>query len=773
MYLRYFSGILLLTILSSFTNTATAEGFPSNLKSGDVLSETVMVADTTKTLSIPSTRSNLRISSAADNHSVARMWNEAVLQAIRNDYARPTVHARNLFHTTIAMYDAWALYDAKAKPYLMGNTLHGFTSNMQNFTPQESIEISRKKAISYAAFRLLDYRFKNSPDFADTKAIIDNLMTSLGYDKTFTSTDYASGNAAALGNYIAQTIMSYGNADGARELDGYNNEYYTPVNDPLNPTVSGNPTISNPNRWQPLSLDTYIDQSGNVITGNVVNFLSPEWGNVNVFAMSDDDRTVKTRDGHDYIIYHDPGPPPQLSTTTNNQSSDYYKWNFSLVAAWSSHLDPSDDVLWDISPNSIGNLSLNDLPTNYADYPNFYDYENGGDGSPGYSVNPKTGQPYTPQMVQRGDYARVLAEFWADGPDSETPPGHWFTLLNYCNDSPSLVKRFGGQGPILSDLEWDVKGYLILGGAMHDAAISAWGIKGYYDFIRPVSAIRYMGDQGQSSDPNLPHYSVSGFPLREGYVELVKAGDPLVGSNNMNLNKIKLRSWKGPDYITDPATQDAGVDWILAEDWWPYQRPSFVTPPFAGYISGHSTYSRAAAEVLTLFTGDAFFPGGMGSFEAPKNDFLVFEEGPSENITLQWATYRDASDQCSLSRIWGGIHPPADDIAGRLIGYQIGHEAFDFAVSYFNSTLGVDDKIVESFKVYPNPVVNNEVYVTRSTDSDQFHLIDVQGRTIPIIEKQFDAGRSLSKLSFPKSLNSGMYILRVNNVSKILAIKGR
>ena len=35
----------------------------------------------------------------------------------------------------------------------------------------------------------------------------------------------------------------------------------------------------------------------------------------------------------------------------------------------------------------------------------------------------------------------------------------------------------------------------------------------------------------------------------------------------------------------------------------------FVTPPFAGYISGHSTFSRAAAEVLTLLTGDPFFPG--------------------------------------------------------------------------------------------------------------------------------------------------------------------
>ena len=128
--------------------------------------------------------------------------------------------------------------------------------------------------------------------------------------------------------------------------------------------------------------------------------------------------------------------------------------------------------------------------------------------------------------------------------------------------------------------------------------------------------------------------------------------------------------------FTDPGTDVAGVSWIRAALWFPYQRPSFVTPPFAGYISGHSTYSRAAAEVLTNLTGDPFFPGGMGEFVCPKNEFLVFEDGPSTALTLQWATYRDASDQCSLSRIWGGIHPPCDDIPGRLIGIKIGNGCF-------------------------------------------------------------------------------------------------
>ena len=144
----------------------------------------------------------------------------------------------------------------------------------------------------------------------------------------------------------------------------------------------------------------------------------------------------------------------------------------------------------------------------------------------GHSVNPKTNKSYEPQLVPRGDYARVLAEFWADGPDSETPPGHWFTILNYVNDHPELIKKYEGKGSEMDQLEWDVKSYLTLGGAMHDAAISAWSIKGWYDYIRPISAIRRMADMGQSSESSADDYDFEGITLREGYIERVKENDP-------------------------------------------------------------------------------------------------------------------------------------------------------------------------------------------------------------------------------------------------------
>jgi len=192
----------------------------------------------------------------------------------------------------------------------------------------------------------------------------------------------------------------------------------------------------------------------------------------------------------------------------------------------------------------------------------------------------------------------------------------------------------------------------------------------------------------------------------------------LAGFAYENVGKIKIYTWRGPDYIDNTETDNAGVGWILAESWWPYQRPSFVTPPFAGYVSGHSTFSRAAAEVMTALTGDPFFPGGMGQFSAAKNEFLVFEEGPGEDVILQWATYRDASDQCSLSRIWGGIHPPADDIPGRLMGLKIGQDAFSNAKKYSIGDVCVDHRMVA------DDVIDAGIYAANSKLSSNSKILN-------------------------------------------------
>ncbi|MEM8709486.1 MAG: vanadium-dependent haloperoxidase [Planctomycetota bacterium] len=603
-------------------------------------------------------------------HSAARQWNDLLLESIRLDLARPTVHARNLYHTSIAMWDAWATYDPTAETVLFQED-HATTSSQ--------IDEWRSEALSHAVYKILNRRFLTSPGALFVLLQYDALMDSLGYDKTNQST--VGNSPAAIGNRIGEQILAFGDSDNSNEAANYENLFYRPVNEALIPDLPGNPTLTNPNRWQPLSLQFFIDQSGNTIPFGYPDFLSPEWGIVKNWCLEDEDANVYERGPFHFWVYKDPGPPPAI-----DDALDRYRNGFEMVSVWSAHLDPADGVMIDASPASIGNAPLADA----SQTPSFYDYYEGGDWGGGYATNPVTGQPYTPQMVPRGDYARILAEFWADGPDSETPPGHWFVLLNDVADHPSFVKRIGGTGPVVNDLEWCVKSYLAMGGAMQDSAIAAWGVKGYYDYLRPVSAIRYLADLGQRTDPQQPSYHPDGINLHPGYVEVVTAATTAAGQRHEHLagseGKIALRAWRGPRFIVNPQTDVAGVGWILAEEWWPYQRPTFVTPPFAGYVSGHSTYSRAAAVVMDRITGSPYFPDGLGEYVCPQNQFLVFEDGPSVEVRLQWASYYDASDQCSLSRIWGGIHPPADDLPGRQMGQEIGEEAVAQAFTYFAGT---------------------------------------------------------------------------------------
>lgn len=629
--------------------------------------------------------------------SVARNWNEALLFAIRRDFARPTVHARNLFHASAAMYDSWALFADTPSLYFLGRTMAADNTMLpacefsaqtrqawQNLGDTER-DNAQQTALSFAMYRLLNARFADSPGAIESLQRFDALLAALGLDARMDSMDIsADTNPANLGNYLANCVIAFGQRDGANETNGYANQRYMSINPPLDPTGTGNPGLNDPNRWQSLQLDTFIDQSGNETM--VPFFLGAEWSEVLPFAFTPDDVTLVNRDNVAEPVFLDPGPPALLGD--DPAANRDYQQGHAMVALWSSHLDPRDGVIWDISPATLGNVAT--LPVQGASPLDFYDALEGGTQERGHPVNPLTGEPYAPVQVPRGDFTRVLAEFWADGPDSETPPGHWFQIYNtLVSDHPQFARRLGGNGDELDSLAFDIRTYFTLGAAMHDSAIAAWSIKGAYDYIRPISALRYMASLGQSSDSSANNYHVQGIPLHDGFIETIDADDPLAGNGGVNIGRIKARVWRGPNFVRNPQTDIAGVGWILLENWWPYQRPSFVTPPFAGYISGHSTFSRAAADVLTALTGSAYFPGGLAQFTAQQDNFLVFERGPSVDVTLQWATYRDASDQTSLSRIWGGIHPPVDDIPGRRIGSLVAARVLDQTQRYFNDGINL------------------------------------------------------------------------------------
>ncbi len=216
---------------------------------------------------------------------------------------------------------------------------------------------------------------------------------------------------------------------------------------------------------------------------------------------------------------------------------------------------------------------------------------------------------------------KVVAEYWADGPRSVLPPGHWSVFGGYVSRRDQHT------------LEQDVKLFFLLGNAVHDAAICCWDTKRHYDYVRPITAIRYLY-KGQT-----------------------------------------IKGWRGPG---------KGFGDIPAEEWIPYQPASFITPPFAEYTSGHSTFSSAGAEILKRFTGsDAF--GASATFAKGS---LKTEPGyaPAEDVTLSWPTFTAAAEEAGMSRRWGGIHFEDSDLLARKAGREIGKAVWEKAQTYFDGT---------------------------------------------------------------------------------------
>lgn len=219
------------------------------------------------------------------------------------------------------------------------------------------------------------------------------------------------------------------------------------------------------------------------------------------------------------------------------------------------------------------------------------------------------------------DEQKSIAEYWSDGPSSELPPGHWCLFAAWVSRRDAHT------------IDEDAKLFFALGNAELDASIAAWDAKRAFDGARPITAVR-----------------------------LAKAGKP-------------IRAWGGPG---------RGTVLMRGEEWLPYQPRTFITPPFPEFVSGHSTFSAAAATVLARFTGsDAFgaevtIPAGSSRIEPG----VV----PARAVTLRWATFADAADQAGMSRRYGGIHFQDGDEEGRRMGRAIGAEVWAKALTYFDGS---------------------------------------------------------------------------------------
>ncbi len=182
-----------------------------------------------------------------------------------------------------------------------------------------------------------------------------------------------------------------------------------------------------------------------------------------------------------------------------------------------------------------------------------------------------------------------------------------------------------------NNLDQDVKLFFVVGTTAMDAFIACWETKRFYDSARPWTLVR------------------------EYY-----AGKTIKG-------------WAGPD----KGTQD-----IPAERWHPYSPANFVSPPFPAYVSGHSTVSGACGKILELFTGSDKF----GEMEIRKPGIIT--ETPGDPVSLPLPTFTATADMAGISRVMGGYHIQADNVAGLKMGRDIAQYLWkEVYQKYFDGTM--------------------------------------------------------------------------------------
>ncbi|HEX2427486.1 MAG TPA: FG-GAP-like repeat-containing protein, partial [Gaiellaceae bacterium] len=477
--------------------------------------------------------------------SVARVWDDAALAL--DPGGAPAEQARNLFHLSAAMWDAWSAYDDTADGYFVTEKHSAI-----------DVQAAREGAISSAAYRLLTWRASFGTDMRRAFARLTATMRSLCYEPGFV--DMSGDSPAALGNRIAAAAITYGRTDGSLELRHYVDPSYTPVNEPLVLAQPG-ATMHDRTFWQPLALDEIVVQGGLPIPADAQTFLDSQWGRVRSFALP-----VSRR------LPLDPGAP-----ALGGPSATAYQQAAVAVIRASARAD--------------------------------------------------------------GD---AVAERWR-----ATGPRRWNEIANAVADSRARARRIGtgaAQG-----LASDVRLYFALNGALHDTAIATWGAKRTYQSVRPISMIRSLAFQGQSSDPKAPSYSPEGLPLVPGLVEVVTRESSAAGERHAAL----------AGHVGDIAVRTAR-GWVLGTEWLP--RGGLVTPPSPGWVSDGSAFARAAAAVLAADTGRRTFPTRMG---------------------LPWTTYRSAADEAGLAGVFAGTQTAADDIAGRRVGAAAGARAWTRAQRFF------------------------------------------------------------------------------------------
>ncbi len=193
-------------------------------------------------------------------------------------------------------------------------------------------------------------------------------------------------------------------------------------------------------------------------------------------------------------------------------------------------------------------------------------------------------------------------------------------------------------------LDDDVKLFFVASNTILDASIAAWDAKYSYDYVRPITAIRALGDTPISA------WRPRSLPVVLAYSTPAAMADAKYS-------------------VAVPA----GLAEVRAADWEPY----LPTPPFPAYVSGHSAFTAAWARAIELATGKPDF-----NFHVTVKRLYVEQRELAQPVSLSYPTFAAAAKASGISRIWGGVHWPADNERGQELGRKVGENAWQRAQQF-------------------------------------------------------------------------------------------
>lgn len=256
------------------------------------------------------------------------------------------------------------------------------------------------------------------------------------------------------------------------------------------------------------------------------------------------------------------------------------------------------------------------------------------------SVQPAIGEARNAEIDEVKDYAanlndeqKIIAEFWAGGPGTVSPPLMFIWLWKeYIRILPSITCP-----NIMFSLQ-DLAIHLFEMGRV------TWRLKAAHMESRPIQEIR------------------------------------------RRFEKDEIKSWNGTI---------SGAQWI------PYQESNFVTPPFADFPSGHSSFSKSFALTMNKWFGPiitktlTFYDQqklicplfqtnetiNYGDFLVKSGTSLIESSVPSNNIILSFSSWNQIADQAGISRLYGGIHAITAHTSSQQTAVQVD--------TYINSTWNI------------------------------------------------------------------------------------